>query len=76
MTEAMARAENVACPPGNDRCYALPDLVPDARKTCTPKGRCTIEGTRRFILANRGRDSWDVWLDLHTSEGRLRRQKR
>jgi hypothetical protein len=27
-----------------------------------------------WILASSGRDSWDVWLDLHTGEGRLRRQ--
>jgi hypothetical protein len=76
MTESMARAENVACPPANDSCSALPDPVPDARKTCTPIGRCTIEGTRRVIVANTGGDAWDVWLDLHTSEGRLRCQKR
>ena len=32
-------------------------------------------GTRRVIVANTGRDSWDVWLDVHTGEGRLRRRK-
>jgi hypothetical protein len=28
-----------------------------------------------WIVANAGRDSWDVWLEVHTGEGRLRRQK-
>jgi hypothetical protein len=27
-----------------------------------------------WIVANIGRDSWAVWLDLHTGEGRLRRR--
>jgi hypothetical protein len=27
-----------------------------------------------WIVANGGRDSWDVWLDLYTGEGRLRRR--
>ena len=71
IAEAMTRAEKVACSPGNDRCYALPDPVPAARKSCTPKGRCCIG----WIIANSGRDAWDIWLDVHTGEGRLRRRK-
>ena len=35
----------------------------------------STEGARRVISANSGRDSRDVWLDVHTGEGRLRRQK-
>ncbi len=70
IAEAMARAERVACRPGDDRCYPLPYAAEEARKTCTPKGRCTIG----WIVANAGRDSWDVWLDLHTGEWRLRRR--
>jgi hypothetical protein len=31
-------------------------------------------GQPKVLVANAGRDSWDVWLDLHTGEGRLRRQ--
>ena len=31
-----------------------------------------IGGTRRGIVANRGRDSWDVWLDLQRPEGTRR----
>lgn len=69
-TEAMARAEKVACPPANHRCSALPDPVQEARTTCTSKGRCKIG----WILANSGRDSWDVWLDVQAGEGRLRRR--
>lgn len=63
IADAMARAEKVACSPGDDRCYPLPYSANEARKTCTPKGRCTIGGTRRVIVANAGRDSRDVWLD-------------
>jgi hypothetical protein len=70
IAEAMARAEKVACRPGDDRCYPLPYGVEDARASCTPKGCCNIG----WIVANSGRDSWDVWLDLHTGEGRLRRR--
>jgi hypothetical protein len=70
IAEAMARAERVACRSGDDRCYPLPSGVEGARATCTPKGRCKVG----WIVANAGRESWDVWLDLHTGEGRLRRQ--
>jgi hypothetical protein len=70
IAEAMARAEKVACRPGDDRCYPFPDRLVDARASCTPKGRCKVG----WIVANSGRDSWDVWLDRHTGEGRLRRR--
>jgi hypothetical protein len=69
ITEAMARAEKVACRPADHRCYPLPYSAAEAQKTCTPKGRCKVG----WIVANAGRESWDVWLDLHTGEGRLRR---
>jgi hypothetical protein len=68
IAEAMARAERVACRPGEGRCYALPDPVEHARASCTPKGRCRIGWT----ISSGGRESWDVWLDVHTGEGRLR----
>src|SRR5215218_8708231 len=42
IVEAMARAERVACQPGEGRCYAFPDPVEQARASCTPKGRCRI----------------------------------
>jgi hypothetical protein len=74
VAEAMTQAERVACRPGNDRCYAFPARLVDARETCTPKGRCKVGGTRRVIVNRGGRESWDVWLDPHTGEGRLRRQ--
>jgi hypothetical protein len=70
IAEAMPRAEKVACRPSEDRCYALPDLVEAARASCTPKGQCKIG----WIISNGGRESFDVWLDLETGEGRLRRQ--
>ncbi len=70
IADGMARAEKVACRPGDDRCYVFPDKLEAARATCTPKGRCMIG----WIVANSGRDSWDVWLDVHTGEDRLRRQ--
>ena len=68
---AMAKADARVCV-GNDRCYAFPDQLEDAQASCTPKGRCKVG----WIVANSGRDSWDVWLDLETGEGRLRRQTR
>ena len=41
----------------------------ETRQTCTPKDRC-LSG---WIVSKGDRDSWDVWLDVHTGEGRLRR---
>src|SRR5215203_7363045 len=64
IAEAMARAEKVACRPGDDRCYPLPHGLDDARASCTPKGRCKVG----WIVANAGRESWDVWLDGHRPE--------
>ena len=60
IAEAMARAEKVACSPGNSRYFALPGPVVEARKTCTPKGRCLIGATLRVIVAKGGRTSWDA----------------
>jgi hypothetical protein len=70
IAEGMARAEKVAGRPDDHRCYAFANRREDAQASCTPKGRCRIG----WIVANTGRDSWDVWLDVHTSEGRLRRR--
>jgi hypothetical protein len=69
--DGMARAERAACTPGDGRCYVFPDPLDEARQTCTPKGRC-LSG---WIVANGGRDSWDVWLDVHSGQGRLRRRQ-
>ena len=69
--DGMARAEKVACRPGDDRCYVFPDPLDDVRASSTPRGRCRIG----WIVANCGRDNWDVWLDVHTGEGRLRRRR-
>jgi hypothetical protein len=68
--EAMLRAEKVACSPGDQRCLPLPYDVAGALATCTPKGRCKIG----WIVADAGRKAWDVWLDVHTGEGCLRRR--
>jgi hypothetical protein len=73
IAEGMARAERVACQ-GNARCVARPDPLAEVRTTGTPKGRCKIGGTRRVIVADGGRMSWDVWRDLPTGEGRLCRR--
>jgi hypothetical protein len=75
IAEGMARAEWVACQ-GNARRFALPDPLAKVRTTGTPKGRFLIGGTRRVFVADGGRTSWDVWRDLPTGEGRLRRQTR
>jgi hypothetical protein len=58
---AMAKADARVCV-GNDRCYAFPDRLEDARETCTPKGRCTVG----WIVSRGGRESWDVWLEVST----------
>ena len=68
--EGMARAEKVACSPGDHCCLPLPNRLEDARASCTPKGRCMIG----WIVDDSGRTAWDVWLDVHTGEGRLRRR--
>jgi hypothetical protein len=75
IAEAMARAEKVACRPGDHRCLPLPYDVENARHACTPTGRCKVGGTRRVIVADAGRKAWHVWLDRHTGGGRLRRQR-
>ena len=61
ITAAMAKADARVCA-GNDRCYAFPDPLEEARKTCTPKGRCNVG----WVVTNGGRDSWDVWLEVST----------
>ena len=73
ITTAMAKADAQVCV-GNPRCYAFPDRLEDARASCTPKGRCKVGGTRRVILANAGRDSWDVWLEVRTGLVKLVRR--
>ena len=70
-----ARAEKVACSPGDDRYFPFPDRLEDARASYTPKGRCMIGGTRRVIIAEGGRTSYDVWLDVRSGQGRLRHQR-
>jgi hypothetical protein len=70
ITAAMAKADARVCVPGDHRCYAFPSNVDAARKTCTPKGRCKVG----WVVRASGRESWDVWLDLETGEGRLRRR--
>jgi hypothetical protein len=64
-------------PAGRVTIAALPSRIrstlpgPVAAPRGHPKGRCKVG----WILSNAGRDCWDVWLDLHTGEGRLRRQR-
>jgi hypothetical protein len=58
---AMAKADARVCV-GSDRCYAFSDQLEDARKTCTPKGRCKVG----WIVSQGGRVSWDVWLEVGT----------
>jgi hypothetical protein len=62
---AMAKAEARVCV-GSDRCYAFPVRLQDARRTCTPKGHCKVGGTRRVIVRQGGRESWDVWRKVRT----------
>jgi hypothetical protein len=66
MIAAMAKADARVCV-GSDRCDAFRDRLDDARRSCTPKGRCTVGGTRRVIIGWGGRESWDVWLEVRTA---------
>ena len=54
IAEGMARAEKAVCGSGHSRCFALPDPLAEARKTCNPKGQCKIGGARRVIVAEAG----------------------
>jgi len=69
--DGMARAKKVACSPGNSRCLPLPNRLEDAWASCTPKGRSRLG----WMLADSERKAWNVWLDVHTGEGRLRRRQ-
>ena len=70
IADAMARAEKLACAPGDTRCLPLPDDIQGAESTRTPKGRCKVG----WIVADAARKAWDVWLDVHTGGGRLQRR--
>jgi hypothetical protein len=61
ITAAMAKADARVCV-GSDRCFAFPDLLVDARQTCTLKGRRTVG----WIVSQGGRESWDGWLEMST----------
>ena len=61
ITAAMAKADARVCF-GSDRCYAFPYPVVEAKKTCTPKGRCKVG----WIVSKGGRESWNVWLEVST----------
>jgi hypothetical protein len=63
---ARAKADARVCV-GSARCFAFPDLLQDARQTCTPKGRCNVG----WIISKGGRESWDVWLEVATGLVRL-----
>jgi hypothetical protein len=69
ITAAMAKAEARVCV-GSDRCFAFPDLLVDARQSCTPKGRCKVG----WIVSRGGREGWDVWLEVATRLVKLIRQ--
>jgi hypothetical protein len=59
---AMAKADARVCVPGDNRCYPFPYSAVEARKTCTPKGRCKVG----WVVRASGRESWDVWLEVGT----------
>jgi hypothetical protein len=69
ITAAMAKADARVCV-GSDRCFAFPDLLVDARETCTPKGRCKVG----WIVSRGAWESWDVWLEVSTGLVKLIRQ--
>jgi hypothetical protein len=61
---------SVACGQAARRCYGFPYDAQSARASRTPAGWCLIG----WVAADSGRKTWDVWLDVHTGEGSLRRQ--
>ena len=61
ITAAMAKVAARVCV-GTARCFALPDPLYEARKTCTPKGRCKVG----WVISRGGRESGDVWLEVTT----------
>ena len=75
IAEGSARAEKVACRPGDTRCSPVPNWLTAARANRALKGQSRIGSTCRVIIANSGRDPYSVWLDIHTGEGRLRRRR-
>jgi hypothetical protein len=65
---AMAKVDARVCV-GSDR-YQFPHRLQDARKTCTPKGRCKVG----WIVSRGRRESFDVWLEVSTGLVKLIRQ--
>ena len=59
---AMAKAKARVCAPGDNRCYAFPYGLAEARATCTAKGRCQVG----WVVRDSGREAWDVWLEIST----------
>jgi len=62
----MAKADARVCV-GNDRCYAFPNRLEDAIRTCTPKGRCK----GGWVVSKGGRERWNGWLEVSTGLVRL-----
>jgi hypothetical protein len=58
--DAMARAQKVACRPGDDGCHPFPDLVEDIRASGPSTGRCRIAWilTTREAAGSTGRMTW------------------
>ena len=67
---AMKRAEQAISPPFDDICYGRGEGEAEALKARSPKGRCKIG----WVVRDSGREAWDAWYNVHTGEGRLRRQ--
>jgi hypothetical protein len=51
-----------------DRFLSLPDPLRETQESGTPKGRCK-SGAPAGSSWPTPRDSWDIWLDIHTGEG-------
>ena len=58
---AMSKADQRVCV-GNRRCFAFRDPLYAVRESCTPKGRCKVGS----LVAQGGRESFDVWLEVST----------
>jgi hypothetical protein len=60
IADAMQRAEQAVCPPGDARCYGFAFGVEESLNTLTPEGWCRIG----WVAANAGQRTWDSWFHV------------
>jgi hypothetical protein len=55
----------------DDRCSELTFRAAAALTQCSPQDWRAIG----WVAASSGRQGWDAWYNVHTGEGRLRKQR-